>query len=454
MNSPSFVRSVVVPVFASAMLGQAPPLDWAPAVDAVVAEHLALPGAVGFSVGVAKDGEVLLDKGYGLAECEHRVPASSATRFRIGSVTKQFTAALVLRLVEQGKVALADPLEKFVTALPLSGKRVTVQMLLDHTSGIPSYTDLGEEWAKLWPVELSHEELLGLVRGKPFDFEPGTDWHYNNTGYYLLGMVIESVYRKPFAEVVQVEIAAPLALRHTLYDSQRAVIEDRAQGYGFEDGRLCNDLHLGMSQPGAAGGLLSTGGDLTRWSLALAGGRVVSAESYRRMTQPSVLPNGRNTGYGFGLILGDVDGRPVVHHGGGIFGFNSELLHVVDDDLHVAVVSNGEHVSAERLARAIVRIVLAIPEFAPKDLPLTAELRDALVGEYVLDTGMVLAVTVNGERLRAHGKAEGQAAFDLLWQGEREFRADFDPGVKLVFGTDGGSLQLHQGGGVFAGKRR
>ncbi|MBL9076205.1 MAG: beta-lactamase family protein [Planctomycetes bacterium] len=454
MNSVSLVRCVLVPLLALAVPAQAPNPDWLPAVDALAAEHLARPGAVGFSVGIARGGQVLLEKGYGLAEVEHRVPAAPWTRFRIGSVTKQFTAALVMRLCEQGKVALDDPLEKFVTDLPLQGKRVTVRMLLDHTSGIPSYTDLGEPWQKVWPIELSHAELLALVRDKPFDFEPGTDWHYNNTGYYLLGMLLERVHGEPFAAVVQREIAAPLALRHTLYDSQRDLIEDRAQGYGFENGKLCNDLHLGMSQPGAAGALLSTGGDLVRWSMALAAGKVVSAESYRRMTTPCVLPNGRNTGYGFGLILGEIEGRPAVHHGGGIFGFNSELLHVVGDDLHIAVVSNAEEVSAQKLAEAIVREVLAIPAFTPKDLPLPAELRDALVGDYELDLGMVLAVSVDGERLRAQGKAEGQAAFQLLWQGEREFRAAFDPSVKLVFAADAQSLTLHQGGGVFAGQRR
>ncbi|MBX3463204.1 MAG: beta-lactamase family protein [Planctomycetes bacterium] len=453
MNSlPAVARLAAASSFAVLLAAQTP--AWIPSVDALAAEALRRPGAVGFSVGVAKDGHLLLAKGYGLAEAEHRVAAAPWTKFRIGSVTKQFTAALVMRLVEQGRVALDDELARYVPDFPLQGRKVTVQMLLDHTSGIPSYTDLGEEWQKVWPLELSHAELLALVAGKPFDFEPGTDWRYNNTGYYLLGMLLEQVHGQPFAAIVRQELAVPLGLADTRYDSQRDLIEDRAQGYGFVDGRLVNDLHLGMSQPGAAGGLLSTGGDLVRWSMALAGGKVVSAASYGRMATSGVLPDGRDTHYGFGLIVGDVEGRPAVHHGGGIFGFNSILLHVIGDDLHVAVVSNGEHANAQSLAEAIVREVLAIPAFVPKDLPLPAELRDVLVGEYELDIGMVLAVTAHGDRLRAEGKARGQAAFDLLWQGGREFRAGFDPKVKLVFAADGKQLQLHQGGGVFTGRRR
>src|SRR5690606_12972861 len=195
--------------FAAALAAQspapeaAPPPtpDWLPSVDALVAEHLARPGAVGFSVGIAHRGHVLLEKGYGLAEVEHRVPATPRTKFRIGSVTKQFTAALVMRAVERGKVALDDGIEKCVPDFPLQGRHVTVRMLLDHTSGIRSYTDLGDEWRDVWPNELRHDQLLALVAGDPFDFEPGTDWHYNNTGYYLLGMLLENVFEAPFGEL-------------------------------------------------------------------------------------------------------------------------------------------------------------------------------------------------------------------------------------------------------------
>jgi D-alanyl-D-alanine carboxypeptidase len=191
-----------------------------------------------------------------MADLEHGAKATATTPFRIGSITKQFTSALVMRLVEQKKIALDDGIERYVESLPLQGKRVTVQMLLDHTSGIPSYTDLGEEWQKLWPIELTHEQLLALVAGKPFDFEPGTDWHYNNTGYYLLGMLLEKVHGKPFADIVQSELAAPLGLVHTRYDHHRDIVPGRAQGYAFVDGSLQNDEHLGMSQPGAAGDLM------------------------------------------------------------------------------------------------------------------------------------------------------------------------------------------------------
>ena len=189
--------------------------------------------------------------------------------------------------------------------------------------------------------------------------------------------------------------------------------------------------------------------------MALAGGKVVSPTHYTQMTTSLVLPNGRDTGYGFGLMRADLAGRPVVHHGGGIHGFNSLLLHVVPDDLHVAVISNSDHASADRLAREITRTVLGLGVFTAQDQPISAELAKALVGTYrFADLGMAMAVTTANGRLFAQGQAEGQGKFRLLLQSEREFRAEFDHEVKLVFTADGQQLTLHQGGGVFAGTRQ
>ena len=422
-------------------------------VDAVVAARLAKPPAVGFSVAIARGGEVLVEKGYGKADLEFDAPADAHTMFRIGSVTKQFTAALIVRAARDGKLSFADELGKHVPEFPLQGKRVTIEQLLDHTSGIPSYTDVGEAWQKLWPMELSHAELLALVADKPFDFEPGTEFRYNNTGYYLLGMVLEKVHGKSYAKVVADELAKPLGLRRLRYDSNGDLIKNRAQGYTVRNGRLANDEPLGMSQPGAAGALLANAGDLVRWSMALAGGKVVTPEDYARMCKPTVLPDGSNTGYGFGLVVTELLGQRAVHHGGGIHGFNSALIHLPGPDLHVAVVSNLEQASSERLAKDLLKSVLAIPEFVAKDLPVPAELQAQIVGTFHLaQIDLNLQVRLENGKLVAQG--DGQRAFGLLFQGEREFRAEFDHEVKLEFGADGKSLTLHQGGGVFVGKRR
>ena len=422
-------------------------------IDALAAERLAQPGGVGLSVAVAQHGKILLAKGYGRADAEFDVPANEQTMFRIGSVTKQFTAALVMRLVEQEKLALDHELAKHVPDFPLQGRKVTIEQLLQHTSGIKSYTDIGEAWKRVWPLELTHAELLALVEGAPFDFEPGSDWRYNNTGYYLLGMVIEKVAGRSYAEHLQAELCAPLGLARTRYDSNRELITNRAQGYTLDGEQLVNDQMIGMAQPGAAGGILSTAGDLVRWQMALTSGKVVRPESFSKMCTPTVLPNGHDTRYGFGLKMDELADRPRVCHGGGIFGFNSMLFWLPGEDLHVAVISNGEPLESAELADAIAYAVLGIEPPTVKDEPIPAELIARTSGDYVFASiGMEARVFEREGRLMV--QASGQDAFRILWQGGSEFRAEFDTDVRLVFAADGGSLVLHQGGRQADGVRK
>jgi CubicO group peptidase (beta-lactamase class C family) len=422
-------------------------------IDALAAEQLAKPGGVGLSVAVAQHGKSLLAKGYGKADAEFDVPANEETMFRIGSVTKQFTAALVMRLVEQKKLALDDELAKYVPDFPLQGHKVTIQELLQHTSGIKSYTDVGEAWHKVWPLELTNTELLALVKDAPFDFEPGTDWRYDNTGYYLLGMVIEKVAGKSYAEELQTELCAPLGLARTRYDSNRELIKNRAQGYTLDGEQLVNDQMIGMAQPGAAGGILSTAGDLVRWQMALSSGKVVQPESFTRMRTPTVLPNGHDTHYGFGLKMDEWAGKPRVGHGGGIFGFNSMLFWLPGEDLHVAVISNGEPLSSAKLADAIAYAVLGIERPVVKDEPIPQELIARLSGDYAL-AGIHLDAKVFEREGKLMVQATKQSAFRILWQGGLEFRAEFDTDVKLVFAADGKSLELYQRGGKADGVRK
>jgi len=422
-------------------------------VDALAAERLAKPGGVGLSIAVGQREKLLLEKGYGLADAELDVPADAETMFRIGSVTKQFTAALVMRLVEQEKLGLDDELAKYVPEFPLQGRQVTIRQLLQHTSGIKSYTDVGEAWVKLWPLELTHAELLALVEDAPFDFEPGADWRYNNTGYYLLGMVIEKISGRSYAECLQAELCVPLGLARTRYDSNRDLIRNRAQGYALEGDRLVNDQMIGMAQPGAAGGLLSTAGDLVRWQMALGSGKVVRPESFTQMCTSAVLPNGHDTCYGFGLRLIEWAGMRRVEHGGGIFGFNSMLLWLPEQDLHVAVISNGESLDSAELADAIACAILGIEPTVVKDEPIPSELVSLLVGDYAF-AGIGLEARIFEEEGRLMVQGSGQDPFRVLWQGGLEFRADFDHDVRLLFAADGRSLVLHQGGRKADGVRK
>jgi D-alanyl-D-alanine carboxypeptidase len=465
MRSRPYVLHMLVAmlvIFASASVSlAAPPSDSEilSKVDAIAADYMQRPGAVGLSIGVARKGEIIVAKAYGLADAEFDVPADKDTMFRIGSVTKQFTAAAIMRFVEQGKLSLDDELSKFLPDFPLQDNTVTIRQLLNHTSGIPSYTSLGEEWAKLQPLELTHDEMLALVKDKPFDFKPGEQWSYNNTAYYMLGIIIEKVSGVTYAQHMQDAFFTPMGLERTRYDVSRTLIKNRAQGYTLHDGELVNDAPLGMSQPYAAGSLLSTGEELVEWSMALTTGKVVTPESFTLMTTVTILPppNGESTHYGFGLQLDEWESRTCIRHGGGIHGFNSMLMWLPDEDVHIAVISNGEPVKSGRIANAIAQEVLGIEKVAAKDEPITPEVMQRIVGNYKLEEMDVRIWEEEGKAM-LQASAEGQLAFAIQWQGEdvsdgNEFRASFDQEVKMIFADDGKSFTLYQGGGQIMVKR-
>ena len=429
-------------------------------VDTMAAEALDRPGAVGLSIAVARGGSVVLEKAYGLAEVEHGVPADAETMFRIGSVTKQYTAAAIMKLVEDGKLTLDETVEGYFPDYPLEGRAVTIRHLLTHTSGIPSYTSIDEFWETGVSRELTVEELLAYVEDEPFDFEPGEQWSYNNTAYYMLGPIIEEASGKTYPDYLQETFFEPLGLDRTRYDSNRDIMMNRAQGYDFdrEAEVLRNDGLIGMANPGAAGALVSTAGDLVRWGMALSDGRVVSTESYQQMITPYELPDGEDTGYGFGLGVRDQHDRACVSHGGGIFGFNSMLTHFPEDDLYVAVISNGR-ANSGRLCNRIAGAALGIEEEPVADLDVAPELAARLAGLYTFaDAGLDLETRISIEDGRLTAAPAGQGTFRLLYQGDLEFRASFDNSVIVAFDDSDDDapapgFTLFQGGNVLHADR-
>jgi CubicO group peptidase (beta-lactamase class C family) len=409
-------------------------------------------GAVGLSIAVSYDNEVILAKGYGLAEVEHDVATDAESIFRIGSITKQFTAALVMKLVENGKIGLDTNINEY-TDFPTGDHTVTIRHLLTHTSGIKSYTGLGEEWEKTRPLETTHEEVLGLVDELPFDFAPGEQFKYNNTGYYLLGVILEMVTGKSYDQLLLDEIIEPLGLTRTRYGSNADIIKNRAQGYTMSEDELKNDDLIGMSRPGAAGAIVSTAADLLRWQHALSGERVVAAESYEQMTTPFTLNDGSSTTYGFGLSMREIDGLEMVSHGGGINGFNSMLAHYPGTAVAISVISNSEGYRAGVLATKIMRAVHGIV-IEISDLPVPPAEQKRLAGEYKFKTlPLELSVRADGEHLVM--QATGQGEVRLLRQEEGDYRASFDNDVVVEFaaGDPAPGLTLRQRGGVFEAER-
>jgi D-alanyl-D-alanine carboxypeptidase len=320
----------------------APPADLRAKADAIVAAAFPADGPGG-AVIITRRGETIYRSGRGLADVETRRPLTPDSVFRLGSLTKQFTAAIVLQLVQEGRIALDDPISRFFPDYPQPGAAATVRQLLNHTSGIQSYTGIPG-----WMTEentnrpYSTDQMIALFRDRPSPTPPGQAWAYNNSGYVLLGAIVEKVTGKPWHQVVAERIAGPLRLRTIGYGVDRESRPGMARGYTRAEGQVRPARRIHMSVPHAAGALVGTVGDLARWSQALHHGRVVSPALYGAMTSPTILPDGRSNPYGFGLGMGEERGRPTIEHSGGIFGFSTYATYVPSDDLFVAVFANSD----------------------------------------------------------------------------------------------------------------
>ncbi|MCA0207784.1 MAG: beta-lactamase family protein [Proteobacteria bacterium] len=348
----------------------------AAAIDGAAQQAIAAGETPGLQVAVYKDGKPLLVKGYGAGSLELAMPVGNDSIFRIGSVTKQFTAAALVKLEEEGKLSLDDLLSKYYPDYPRAGE-ITLKQMLHHTSGMHNYTE-DESFLAQAALTKSPDQWVAYFAKMPKvqDFEPGTDWNYSNTAYFLLGAVVEKVEGRPLAKVLEARFFEPLGLRHTALDDEREIVAGRVAGYDGEPGKFRNAAPISMTIPGGAGAMRSTAEDLARWNAALFGGKVLKPASLAAMTAPGKLGNGRTSSeaiakkggmpageYGYALFISDYEGHRKISHGGGIFGFNSSLSEFPGDRVTVAVIANsiGKDLGARMVAERIERIALDLP---------------------------------------------------------------------------------------------
>jgi CubicO group peptidase (beta-lactamase class C family) len=355
--------------------------------------------APGAAVIVVSEGKVLYRDARGLANLELQVPLRADHVFRIGSVTKQFTAAAILLLAQQGKLSLSDPLGRFLPDYPVQGHVVTVEHLLTHTSGIRNYTEL-PEWAASLRRDVSVAQLVDFFREQPFDFAPGERWKYDNSGYVLLGAIIEKVSGQGYAQFMRSQIFEPLGMEHTRYDAATPLVAGRVAGYMRDERGWRNADFLSMTHPYAAGALLSTVDDLARWNAAMDSEILLTRASWQRATQSAKLPDARQTRYGMGWITGRVGPVATVEHGGGVLGFNAYVLRAPSRQLYVAVLANASPPSTppQDLAVKLAASVLAVPLDAPAVRIAPGRL-DEYVGRYTVEGGRVRSVERQGDRL-------------------------------------------------------
>jgi CubicO group peptidase (beta-lactamase class C family) len=351
---------------------------------------------------VARGDEVLFRGARGLANVGTRAPLTADSVFRIGSMSKQFAAAGLLKLVEAGKVSLADPLSKYVPGFP-NGDRITVLELLNHTSGVKNYTDI-PAWRE-GPLEkdLDTAQLIAVFKDAKADFAPGEDWAYSNSGYVLVGAVIEAASGQSWHDYLRTALFEPLGLTHTYYGADPQAIARQVPGYSLDGDKIVAARRMSMTVPQAAGALLSTVDDLLAWNRALHEGRVLKSDSYARM----ITPTGKAIGakYGFGIEQATVQGKPMLDHSGGIFGFSSMLEYLQGPDISVVVLQNsdssGDHDGTDMIARKLAAAALGEPYPEAIAIPMDAAALKQFEGVYRIDADSVRVLRVIDGKLTA-----------------------------------------------------
>ena len=386
------------------------------------------PDDPGLSVLVAQNGKVLFDKGYGLADLEHHAPFTPETKSRIGSITKQFTAAAILKLQQEGKLNVTNTLSKFIPDFP-RGDEVTLIHLLTHTSGIHSYTSKpGFLDHVTTPVETL--EHIQSFKNDPYDFDPGKKWLYNNSGYFLLGYIIEKVSGQSYGDFLQAKFFAPLGMTNTGVHRSSLKLEHEALGYQFEKGEFKKALNWDMSQAGGAGALYSTVEDLYRWNEAIFNSKVLDEVTLKEAFTPVKTEENKgdpsDTGYGYGWGITLLRGVQLISHGGGLNGFSSYLLRLPRENFTVAVLANSQPFAPgtepDSLARQIVELYLG-EKLQPRpslvaNKSVSPKSFDVLTGRY--DYGQaILTVKKEGDHLFA--QLGGQPRFEIFPKTETNF---------------------------------
>ncbi|NIJ19936.1 CubicO group peptidase (beta-lactamase class C family) [Sphingomonas naasensis] len=400
---------------------------------------------------VARDGQLLLDRGYGSANLEWKIPNDGDTKFRLGSVSKQFTAAAILLLQERGKLSLDAPLKTYLADAPAAWEKVTVRHLLSHTGGIPNFTGFPDyEKTKGLPATL--DSLIARFRDKPLDFQPGEKFAYSNSGYILLTAIVEKASVQPYAAFVADNIFKPLGMGDSGYDSHAAVLSHRASGYTPSPHGVVNTDYIDMTIPQGAGALYSTTHDLLKWNRGLFGGKLLKPDSLKAMTTP-VKDN-----YALGLFVANADGATVINHGGGIEGFNTWLGYDPDRKLTVVVLGNLNGGAPNRIGKSLMTLARGGPVVLPGERQAVAVPPEKLreyEGVYELAPTFAITMRVEGDKLMT--QATGQDAFELFAEKpDRFFLKVVDAQVDFTRDAAGKvtGLVLHQNGHDAPAKRK
>lgn len=371
--------------------------------DKVLKEEFA-ENNTGVSVLVSSHGKIVYKKALGMANAELNVPMQTNNVFRIGSITKQFTAIAILQLMEAGKLNLKDEITRFIPDYPVQGATITIENLLTHTSGIRDYTSIKDS-VQRFKMDFSPVQMISYFQNQPMRFAPGTRHEYSNSNYFLLGYIIEKITGKTYGQYLAENFFQPLGMTSSFYANDAKMIKNRAEGYTRTGEAIENARTISMTQPYAAGSILSTVEDLFKWQQAVQSYKLVKKETLEKALTKYKLANGTAVNYGYGWRFGFIQGSQTIWHGGLIDGFMSMGLYLPKEDVYVVVLSNCDCVSPENATAKLAAVAIANP-YSNKEIKLDEKILELYTGKYEVSPRFSFVVTRENDKLFVQGTGQ------------------------------------------------
>ncbi len=425
-------------------------------IDAIVSS-MYTQNEPGISILVAKNGKPVYRKAFGKASLELDVTMKPENVFELGSITKQFTAVAILMLEEQEKLAIGDEITKYIPDYPTQGKKITIHHLLNHTSGIKSYTGM-ESFRKLARTDMSPIELIDVFKNEPMDFDPGTAFRYNNSGYILLGHIIEVITENTYENFIEKHIFKKLGMNSSYYGKMKELIKNRASGYQKEESNFANADYLSLTLPYAAGSLMSTVDDLLKWQNAISGNVLIKRSSLEKAIRGSVLDNGENIEYGYGWRKASIRASEGYAHGGGIFGYTTYGVFLEKENVYVIGLTNCNCKNVRDIVKKVAAVAIGKPIPDKKDaITLSEDSLKKWIGAYEFEEKIIrhiiykegklfsLKEGTNSREFEIYPMKDGSFIFDdgtisynfsLTNKGERQTIFTSDQGSSIGKGID------------------
>lgn len=393
--------------------------------------------------------EYTLTKGY--ADLENEVPATPDSKFRIGSLTKQFTAVAILKLMEDGKLSLTDSIQTYLPEFPVKSHPITIEHLLTHTSGFKEVTETKEFTSVLMKVGCEPEKLVNYFKDAPLNFEPGSQFQYCNSGYHLLGLIIEKVSGLAYEDYLRTEIFEKADMKNTLADSNLKIIKNRASGYVKSNEKIINSPYIDMSVPFSAGNLLSTPGDINKWYKALFNYKIIGKENLEKAHSPYTLNDGTKSNYGYGWFVGNLQGEKVIAHEGGINGFLSSVIFVPGNQSLTVLLSNCMCNPTASTAKEIAAFSIGKPLPKKEKVKLARRILEKYEGDYQMENE-VWSVRIKNDEL--YLMFENGSGYPIFALNEEEFFAEeWDARFIFKMKDNNVQFQLIYSGGKVTGEK-